>query len=498
MIEGLKPYAEYKESGQQWLGRLPSHWDLRRMKLLLREVDARSTTGKEQLLRVSQYTGVTQRKAADGSDAPDSRAASLVGYKRVAKNDLVINIMLAWNGSLGASRYDGIASPAYCVYRFNKSASPWYYHELLRLPLYKGRIKTASTGVVESRLRLYSDDLGRIETLIPPPDEQAAIVRFLDHANRKIDGFIRAKRKLIALLGEQKQAIIHRAVTGKDEVRMMKDETGTSSFILQPSSLPKKPSGIPWLGDIPRHWEVWRISRFAKVGNGSTPSRSNMGFWSGGTYPWLNSSHVNRGFIDSADQFVTQTALRACHLPKVAAGSVLIAITGQGKTRGTSAVLGIEATINQHIAYITPRVPVVTAEYLQLGLTAAYSTLRSMSDDSGSTKGALTCEDIKRFKLAVPPLEEQAQLVASISSETSAANTAIARTEREIALMLAYRTRLTADVVTGKLDVRPAAAKLPDVLSDMPDQSAESDQADASGEPDLSEDQTTDTQEDAP
>jgi type I restriction enzyme S subunit len=304
----------------------------------------------------------------------------------------------------------------------------------LMKPLYTGLRKTIQRGTFAS-----------LKAPCPPPDEQAAIVRFLDHANRKIDGFIRAKRKLIALLGEQKQAIIHRAVTRG----------------LDPNA-PLKPSGIPWLGDIPRHWEVWRISRFAKVGNGSTPSRSTMAFWSGGTYPWLNSSHVNRGFIDSADQFVTQTALKECHLPRVAAGSVLIAITGQGKTRGTSAVLGIEATINQHIAYITPRAPVVTAEYLQLCLTAAYSTLRSMSDDSGSTKGALTCEDMKRFKLAVPPVEEQAKLVAAIAAETSAADTAIARTEREIALMQEYRMRLTADVVTGKLDVRPAAANMPE------------------------------------
>lgn len=223
-----------------------------------------------------------------------------------------------------------------------------------------------------------------------------------------------------------------------------------------------KESGQKWLGDIPNHWEVWRISRFAKVGNSSTPSRSNMGFWSGGNYPWLNSAHVNRGFIDSSDQFVTSSALRECHLPKVAAGSVLIAITGQGKTRGTSAILEFEATINQHIAYITPRVPVVTSKYLHHSLIAAYSTLRSISDDSGSTKGALTCEDLKRFKLAVLPIDEQERLVEAIATETKVATTAIARTEREIALMQEYRTRLTADLVTGKLDVREAATTLPE------------------------------------
>ena len=146
--------------------------------------------------------------------------------------------------------------------------------------------------------------------------------------------------------------------------------------------------------------------------------------------------------------------------------SVLIAITGQGKTRGTSAVLGFEATINQHIAYITQSVPVVIAKYLHLSLVAAYPTLRSMSDDSGSTKGALTCEALKRFKIAVPPVDEQQRLVEAISAETKAANTAIARTEREIALMQEYRTRVTADIVTGKLDVREAAAKLPALPAD--------------------------------
>ncbi len=174
MIADLKPYAEYKDSGLSWLGPVPGHWGIRRMKTLLREVDSRSTNGKEQLLRVSQYTGVTQRESAAGTDAPDTRAASLVGYKQVAVNDLVINIMLAWNGSMGVSRYSGIASPAYCVYRFRSGALPWYYHQLLRLPIYKGRIKTASTGVVESRLRLYSDDLGCIEAILPPPMEQEA------------------------------------------------------------------------------------------------------------------------------------------------------------------------------------------------------------------------------------------------------------------------------------------------------------------------------------
>jgi type I restriction enzyme S subunit len=192
VIDGLKPYPAMKDSGVPWLGEVPEHWAVRRFKYLLRERDVRSSSGSEQLLRVSQYTGVTERRRVDGGDEPDTRAESLVGYKLVEPEDLVVNIMLAWNGSMGVSRVSGITSPAYCVYRFTGSAHPWYFHHLLRSPTYKARIKAVSTGVVESRLRLYSDDLYRLEGLLPPLPEQAAIVRFLDHADRRIRRYIRA------------------------------------------------------------------------------------------------------------------------------------------------------------------------------------------------------------------------------------------------------------------------------------------------------------------
>lgn len=124
MIDGLKPYPAMKDPGVPWLGKVPEHWEVRRLKYLLRERDVRSSTGTEQLLRVSQFTGVTERRRADGGEEPDTRAESLVGYKVVAPEDLVVNIMLAWNGSMGVSLFSGIASPAYCVYRFSASAQP--------------------------------------------------------------------------------------------------------------------------------------------------------------------------------------------------------------------------------------------------------------------------------------------------------------------------------------------------------------------------------------
>lgn len=389
MIGELKPYPTYKDSGLDWLGSIPAHWGQQRAKRLIHEVDERSKAGKEELLSVSHLTGVTPRRL---KNVTMFMAESNVGHKVCRPGDLVINTLWAWMAALGVTRHSGIVSPAYGVYRPVEGGGilPSYADYLLRTPVYAAEYKRRSTGVNSSRLRLYPEQFLRMPALLPPTEDQTAIVRFLDWANGRLDRAIRAKRKVVALLVEQKQAVVQRAVARGFDPHVS-----------------CRPSGDAWLGEVPEHWTVWRISHFARVGNGSTPSRAKPSYWNGGTYPWLNSSHVNRDIIDSADQFITRAALRECHLPRVRAGSVLVAITGQGKTRGKAAPLAIEATINQHIAYITPRLHIVSTDYLHLALTAAYRQLRAISDDAGSTKGALTCEDLKRFKIAVPPLQDR-------------------------------------------------------------------------------------------
>ncbi len=429
MIDGLKPYPEYKDSGVPWLGQLPATWDVRRMKLLLREVDSRSTSGKEQLLRVSQYTGVTQRKASDGSDEPDTRASSLKGYKRVAIHDLVINIMLAWNGSMGVSRYDGIASPAYCVYRFKAGALPWYYHELLRLPVYKGRIKTASTGVVESRLRLYSDDLGRIEAIQPPPDEQAAIVRFLDHANGRIERAIRAKRKLMALLNEQKQAIIQRAVTrGLDP------------------TVPLKPSGIPWLDDIPKHWEVAKFKHFFRVRMGQMFLKPDLS--ETGELPVLSAT--------MSGAILGYTSKNKAHA-LVDAGDLVI--PARGNSIGYVALVKGLCTSTQTTIQ-AKRIP-------NDRLTSSFAHVFGIGNKPflyhfvQTAIPQITTREVACNPIVVPPINEQNEICAAIERECGGIDTVLARADREIGLLREYRTRLIADVVTGKLDVRAAARHLP-------------------------------------
>jgi len=275
-------------------------------------------------------------------------------------------------------------------------------------------------------------------------------VRFLDVAEKRIRRYIRTKQKLIKLLNEQKQAIIQQAVT-----------RGLNPYA------PMKDSGVEWLGEIPEHWEVWKIGHFARLGNGSTPSHGSQAYWLNGTYPWLNSSSVNQEFITNANQFVTEIALKECHLPIVPAGSLLVAITGQGKTRGTAALLTFETTINQHMAYITPNLNRISGEFLQLFLKGMYSVLRFISESSGSTRAALTVQDLKDFKVLIPSLDEQEHIVHGVKQRTSNLDEAAKHALQEIKLVQEYRTRLIADVVTGKVDVRGMAFEMPEDFEDV-------------------------------
>jgi len=483
MIADLKPYASYRTAEGDWLGQVPSHWTVRRMKYVVQENDSRSTTGDEQLLRVSQFTGVTQRLRAIGQEEQDTRAASLVGYKRVEPDELVINIMLAWNGSMGVSRYPGIASPAYCVYRFKSDARPWYFHHLLRSPAYKARIKSMSTGVVESRLRLYSDDLFRIEALLPPPEEQAAIVRFLDWASARLERTIRAKRRVITLLTEQKQAIIHRAVTRG----------------LNPA-VPLKPSGIAWLGDIPAHWEVRRLRTLVhRIEQGVSPLA--VGFLAeGNSWGVLKSGCVNRGTFRETEHKQLASSFEIDPAIVVKVGDVLIS-----RACGSPSLVGSVGRVKslQYRLILSDKTfraafrTAVDADFMVFAMNCRYYRQQVEQAISGADGMAnnLPLSSLRGFSFAIPPKDEAVAIAADLERETIGIDTAISRLNREIDLLREYRTRLVADVVTGKLDVREAAAGLPqdalpsatepdalDADDDPGDEGDDSDELDSDGE----------------
>ena len=152
------------------------------------------------------------------------------------------------------------------------------------------------------------------------------------------------------------------------------------------------------------------LGSLAKVGNGSTPKRGNERYWQDGTIPWLNSTKIHERFIREADQFVTDLAVKECHLPRVKPGSLLVAITGQGKTLGNTALVSFETCINQHLAYAQFTTSRVVPEFVLWFMQTRYDHLRSISQAGGSTKGALTCGYLKTYPIPVPTLDEQRKI----------------------------------------------------------------------------------------
>ena len=437
----LHPYPAYKPSGLPWLGDVPAHWEMARLKgHTSNVVDLTKELGRDDIyLALEHVESWTGRFAPAGDDIEfDSQV------KRFRAGDVLFGKLRPYLAKVARTGRDGVCSGEFLVLRPSiGNVSSKYLEQALRSKPVIDAIDSSTFGAKMPRTDWHF--IGDMQLPFPPLAEQRAIVSYLDHADRRIRRYVSAKRKLIGLLEEEKQAVINRAVTrGLDpNVRL-------------------KPSGVEWLGDVPEHWETLRVGHFSEIGNGSTPSRGNAAYWTDGVHPWLNSSSVNQGTITNADQFVTDLALRECHLPSLRPGSVLVGITGQGKTRGMSAVLEIDATINQHMAFVTPKTTRVSSYYLQMFLTAAYSELRAISSASGSTRAALTCEDIRRFTIALPPRDEQELLLKQVRHNLTGVDASAARARRQVELLQEYRTRLIADVVTGKLDVREAAAQLPE------------------------------------
>ena len=444
MIADLKPYPTYKDSGVGWLGEVPEGWEVPRAKRLLEERHERSVQGTERLLSVSQYTGVTVNP-----DQPDDRA-SLEGYRVVQGDDLVVNIMLAWNGSLGVSVSQGVVSPAYAVYRF-RGGDPTYFHFLLRSSPAKARLKASSRGVVDSRLRLYSDDLMRIELPVPSLNEQKEIARFLNTVDRVIDRFATATQRQIELLEEEKQAVIHRAVTrGLDpNVRL-------------------KPSGVDWLGDVPEHWEVVDLGRVTEVLAGY--AFSSRDFSSDPTDPrllrgvniapdavrWDETVRWPRERVASVDRYI------------LCQGDIVLGldrpIVGSGLRVARVREADLPALLLQRVA----RLRTTT----RLDADFAFQFLRGPSFMryiepilTGISVPHLSPDQLRRFKIALPPPEEQKRIMRWLEERLQSSEAVTPRSRRQIDLLDELRTRLIADVVTGKLDVREAAAG----LSDDPD-----------------------------
>lgn len=216
VTRGINSDVKFKSTNIPWLPEIPEHWQIKPIRSLLREVTEKSETGDEELLSLSQYTGISYKK--DAKNTGMFEAESTIGYKKVYPGQFVMNIMLAWNGSYAVSDLEGIISPAYCVFDFVSDCDKLYYHYLLRLGIYSGAFKTASRGIIDSRLRLYPNRFYPFPIICPPIEEQHAIVSYITERVAKIDSLIEKLNKEIECIKEYKQRLISDVVTGQIKV----------------------------------------------------------------------------------------------------------------------------------------------------------------------------------------------------------------------------------------------------------------------------------------
>lgn len=375
------------------------------------------------------------------SEPPTLRSVS-VGYREqrvLGKGDLLIEKSGGGDNQLVGCvvlfdhEFEAVCSNFVARMRLQDDMSPQYWN-YVHSSLYSARLNFTAIKQTTGIQNLDAEPYLNIEVPFPPTQEQFAIAAYLDRETARIDGLIAEKERMLALLEEKRSALISRVVSrGLD------------------SNAPLKPSGLEWLGEIPAHWEIQPIKYLAEVGNGSTPSVENADYWDEGGFPWLNSSVVNVSPVTSASRYVTEIALRECHLPKIQPPAVLVGITGQGKTRGMAALLGMEATINQHLAFIKPRSQQIGTEYLCYLLGHAYVFLRSDSDAAGSTKGAITCEQLASMKIPVPPIDEQIDICTKIEKSLVVSTPLRSEITKSLDLLAERRSSLITDAVTGQI-----------------------------------------------
>jgi len=405
----------YKPIIPGWLPSFPSHWKVMRIKNLFREIDDRSESGSEELLSVSQYTGITpKRDSLENEDDNLTNAASLEGYKKVTAGDLVINIMLAWNGSLGISPYNGIVSPAYCVYRCLPGNNPEYFGYLFSTNLFKAEFRRNSTGIIDSRLRLYSDKFFGIFSVVPPIDEQDAIVKLIKIQEEKINRFTLKKQQFIDLLKEQKNIVAF-------------------SLIHIDGSKNKYPER--------------RIKSFSQILRGKFTHRPrNDQRLYDGDFPFIQTGEVSQSdkYINNFRQTLNEWGYSVSKVfPK---GTLCLTIAANV---GDLAILNFNACFPDSIVGIVPN-DEVDLNYLYYSLKSLKA--KFISEATLTTQYNLNIDRIGPIKIPLPDKETQKNIVLQVETETSIIDTAILKAEKEIELIKEFKEVMIAEAVMGQIN----------------------------------------------
>ena len=434
----FRRYSQYKDSGVEWLGEIPAHWEVRRLKFVTHTVAGQSPPSVAVTDRMDGTDGLPflQGNAEFGPLSPKPQKVCDSAPKRAEPGDILLSVRAPVGAMNVADQPYGIGR-GLCAIRpaAGLDRSFCFYEAMAMRPL----LDAVATGSTYDAVT--ASDVGDLLTLLPHQGEQHAIADFLDRETAKIDGLVERNERLIALLQEKRTALITRAVTrGLDP------------------NVPMKDSGVEWLGEIPAHWDVKRTKFAATLRSGHTPSRQNPEYWKDCTIPWFGLADVWQ-IRDGQVEYVQATAEKISEiglansaarlLPK---GTVILSRTA---SVGFSAVLGVDmATTQDFVNWVCG--PSLRPEYLLYVFRAMGPEFRRLA--MGSTHQTIYMPDVGGFSTPVPPVPEPDEIVAFIRKETAAIDALTVKVRRAIDLLKEFHTALISAAVTGKIDVREEAA----------------------------------------
>ncbi len=423
----MKRYDRYSKYEDRWITSLPSHWGYKRLKEVLKERKEKNSPVKtHNILSLTNTRGVIpySEKGNVGNKAKES----LEGYMLAYPNDIVINSMNIIIGSVGLSKYFGAVSPVYYMLYTRNNDNIRYFNYVFQNKPFQESLRGLGNGILEIRMRIPMYKLNNVCIPVPPRSEQDQIVRYLDWQVSKTNKLISAQKKQIALLKEQKQAVINEVVTkGLDPAVPMKD------------------SGVEWIGEIPAHWSIVKLRSILKPV--SVKNRPELPLLSvvrelGVIVRDIEDVESNHNFIpdDLSNYKVVQEGQFAMNKMKAWQGSY-----------GISPYTGIVSP-----AYFVFDVNFPNKNYFHYAIRSkVYVNFFAKSSD-GIRVGQwdLNMQKMKEIPFILPPASEQDEIVAYIPKANAKIEKAIDAISQEIALLKEYRTRLISDVVTGQIDVR--------------------------------------------
>lgn len=439
MAGRYKAYPVYKDSGVEWLGEIPEGWKTVPIGRYFRRIK-RTNFPYEELLSVYRDYGVIPKSSRDDNNNKESE--DLSPYQLVCKNDLVMNKMKAWQGSIAISEYKGIVSPAYFVYipleKLKRESFFKYIHYMVRLPLYASQYLKMSKGIRVNQWDLDPEQFENIELLLPKQSEQQTIAQFLDYETAKIDALIAKQEQLIELLKEKRQVVISHAVTKG----------------LNPDA-PMKDSGVEWLGQVPEHWQVCKLKHIASLQTGIAKGRDLTGL-SKISVPMLRVANVQDGYLDLSDIQTLEIEPHQLMRYSLRNGDVLMNEGGDNDKLGRGAIWEsqIHPCIHQnHVFAIRPYR--VEPNWLDLITRSEYAKFYFFSVAKQSTNlASISSSNIKETPIVVPPQSERVEIVKYLNTRAELLGKLESKCVSFIQLLQERKTALISAAVTGKIDVR--------------------------------------------